>query len=124
MRPGDGGFSLLELMVALLLLQVGLLAVAGLILTGQQILTRSDAVLRGTLEARLVGDSLLGSEGWSEGEREEAWGWLRWEEVEEGSRSLRILTMNPEKDDTLVLLRMWPSPGRGAGIDSLPSGAP
>lgn len=112
-RAGKGGFSLLELMVALLLLQVGLLAVAGLVLTGQRILKRSDAVLRGTLEGRLVGDSILGSGAWSDGEREEPWGWLRWETTEEGPRSIRILALSPEKTDTLALLKIWSFPEGG-----------
>ena len=59
------GFSLLELMVALLLFQIGLLAVAGLILLAQENLRESDLVLRAAVEGARVGDSLLrvGEEG-------------------------------------------------------------
>jgi len=103
-----GGFSLLEVVVALILLQLGLLAVAGMALVGQRTLNRGDAVLRSTLEGVRLGDSVLkGGEG-EGGRREEPFGWLEWERVEGGEGSVRVRALTADGDDTLAILRIWP----------------
>ena len=56
-RQRQNGYSLVELIFALLIFQVGVLGVAGMILTAQQSLTRAQLILRGTLEARMTGRS-------------------------------------------------------------------
>lgn len=104
---GTRGFSLLELVVALLVFQVGLMAVAGLSLAGQQVLRKSHLVLRGTLEARVLADSLLCSGEPRGGEREEPWGLLRWEVFGGVGHSVRVAAMSPGGKDTLAVLRVW-----------------
>jgi len=105
---GTPGFSLLELLIALLLFQVGLLAVAGMLLQGQRVLRRSQLVVRGTLESRIVGDSLFMAVSEEPGEREEPWGRIFWEPVSGSPGSLRIMVLAPEESDTLVVMRLWP----------------
>lgn len=102
------GFSLLEVMVALVLLQLGLLAVAGMVLVSQQTLNRGDAVLRGTLGAVRLGDSLLRSGEPRGGTREEAFGRLEWEPTGDGEGSIRVRALASEGKDTLAVLRIWP----------------
>ena len=53
------GHSLLELVLALLLFQVGLLAAAGLVHLSQVNFRRAELTVRATLEADWIGDSLL-----------------------------------------------------------------
>lgn len=118
------GFSLLELVVALLVFQLGLLAVAGLALTGQRIMRASGLVLRATVEAHALGDSLLLEGVAEEGEREAEWGWLRWEPGSTSGPGLRVLALSPARDDTLALLRLWPTPGPGVGERALPEEEP
>ena len=57
------GFSFLELIVALLVLELGVLAVAGTLLLAQRNMARAELILRGVLEAGWIGDSLSGAEG-------------------------------------------------------------
>jgi len=109
------GFSLLELILALLIFQVGLLGVAGMVLTAQRTLIRAELILRGTLEARRVGDSLLASGEEEDGELEEPWGQLSWEAGGEGY--LRVVAMGGRDSDTLAVLRIWLPP---KGIAALP----
>ena len=105
---GSPGFSLLELLIALVLFQVGLLAVAGMLIQGQHVLRRSELVLRGTLESRIVGDSLFKAASMEPGEREEAWGRIVWEPVSGNGGSLRVMVLAPRVSDTLVVMRLWP----------------
>ena len=57
------GFSLVELLLALLLLQVGILATAGMVLLSQQNFRRAELTLRGLLEAGWIADSLARAGG-------------------------------------------------------------
>jgi type II secretory pathway pseudopilin PulG len=119
-RPGArSGFSLLELILALLLFEIGLLGVAGMMLVGQRTLTRAQLTMRGTLEAKRVGDSLLDAEALGEGESTRSWGGLYWMAPEDGG--LRIVATGADRADTLAYLRLWPLPGEGTVPDSAPS---
>ena len=122
---GKGGFSLLELVIALLLFEIGLLAVAGMILTAQRTLKRSALILRGTVEAVRMGDSLLEAEVVEGGEVELAWGWIGW--VQEGSAyaGLKVWALASDRADTLATLWIWPPAASmvpSEAVDSPPSG--
>ena len=110
-RRAQGGFSLLELIIALLIFQVGLLAVAGMVMTAQEDLRRSALILRGTVEAVRMGDSLMevGVEG--EGEVETGWGWMKWAPSGSAEGDLRMWALAADGVDTLAALRVWPPPG-------------
>ncbi|MGW8267741.1 MAG: hypothetical protein ACWGSQ_15355 [Longimicrobiales bacterium] len=117
-----GGFSLLELILALLIFQVGILGVAGMVLTAQRTLTRAHLVLRGTLEGRELADSLLaeGTEG--AGEMVRPWGGLAW--TNEGPQGLKLVATTRGGRDTLAILRIWPPAGGGVvAHDSLTTAA-
>ena len=112
------GFSLLELILALLIFQVGILGVAGMVLTAQRTLTRAQLILRGTLEAREVADSLILAGAVGAGELTRPWGGLSW--MQEGTGELKVMATMPGGEDTLAVIRVWPPVG-GAAVapDSL-----
>lgn len=113
-----GGFSLLELVLALLIFQIGVLGVAGMVLTAQRTLTRAHLILRGTLDGRGMADSLL-AEGTEEaGEMVRPWGGLAW--TNEGPRGLKVVATTRGGRDTLAIIRIWP-PAEGGVVayDSL-----
>jgi len=116
----------LELIIALLLFGVGLLAVAGMILTAQANLKRSALTLRGTVEALRIGDSLLEAGVEGEGEIEVGWGgWIEWSFAGTPSGGLRVWTLAPDRQDTVATLRVWPPPATYVpltGEESTPSG--
>lgn len=113
-----GGFSLLELVLALLIFQVGVLGVAGMVLTAQRTLTRAHLLLRGTLEGRQVADSLLAGGAEGAGEVARPWGGLAW--TDEGRRGMKVVATTKGGADTLAVIRAWPPVGsRAAVYDSL-----
>lgn len=114
----NGGFSLLELVLALLIFQIGILGVAGMVLTSQRTLTRAHLVLRGTLEGRGLADSLLAEGAEGAGEMLRPWGGLAW--ANEGSRGLKVVATTRGGRDTLAIIRTWPpAGGRVVAFDSL-----
>ncbi len=124
-RRAQGGVSLLELIIALLIFQIGLLAVAGMILTAQEELRRSALILRGTVEAVRMGDSLMevGVEG--EGEVETGWGWIKWAPSGSTEGELRMWALGADVADTLAALRVWPLPAFRnplGGSETVPAG--
>jgi Tfp pilus assembly protein PilV len=111
-RRSTEGFSLLELILAILIFQVGILGVAGMVLTAQRTLTRAQLILRGTLEAREVGDSILSAGAVGAGEMMRPWGGLSW--TDEGPAGLKVVATMPGGEDTLAVIRVWPPVGGGA----------
>jgi type II secretory pathway pseudopilin PulG len=112
------GFSLVELVMALVIFQVGLLGVVGMFLTAQRTLTRAELVLRGAMAARAMGDSLLagGTEG--SGHSDLPWGTVSWTPWEDGG--LRVVATGTNASDTLGVLRFWPPlPTDRVGQDSV-----
>ncbi len=109
------GFSLLELIFALVIFQIGLLGVAGMLLTAQRTLTRAELILRGATSGRAVGDSLLAGGEWANGRSDVPWGTVSWGPSPEGS--LRVVAIGGEASDTLAVLHFWPplSPGHPPG---------
>jgi Tfp pilus assembly protein PilV len=112
--PAPRGYSLVELIFALLIFQVGVLGVAGMILTAQQSLTRAQLILRGTLEARMTGDSLLAEGVEGSGESVRPWGALAW--TRGGTGELKVVAVTAGGGDTLAVLRIWP-PVRDAMVE-------
>lgn len=113
---GRRGSTFLELIFALLLFEVGLLAVAGMVLVAQRTLTRAQLTMRGTMEAKRVGDSLLAVGALEEGETTRPWGGLHW--TADGDGGLIIVATMADGSDTLAYLRLWPVPGERALPDS------
>jgi Tfp pilus assembly protein PilV len=109
-RPGARrGSSLLELILALLLFELGLLSVAGMVLVGQRNLTRAQLTMRGTLEGKRLGDSLLAAGALGDGEASRPWGTVRW--TGSGDGGLVVVAIAVDGADTLANLRLWPLPG-------------
>jgi Tfp pilus assembly protein PilV len=113
MKPADRvdgrrGSTLLQLILALLLFEVGLLSVAGMVLVGQRTLNRAQLTMRGTLEGKRVGDSLLATGARGDGEASRPWGVLRWTETGDGG--FIVVAIDPNGADTMAYLRLWPAP--------------
>ena len=105
------GFSFLELIVALLILELGILAVAGSILLAQRNMARAELTLRGVLEAAWIGDSLSGREGaeaGSSGSREFSWGSVEWDRADLGIGGFQLAATRGRGEDTLATLFLWP----------------
>jgi hypothetical protein len=113
---GSRGSSLLELVFALLLLQVGLMGVAGMVLTGQRSLNRAQLILRATVDVARIGDSLRALEDPGAGILDAPWGTVAWFPGDEGS--LRVLGTRAAGGDTLAALWLWPLPGKGGATTS------
>jgi Tfp pilus assembly protein PilV len=101
-----GGFSILEVVVALIVFQVGVLGVAGLVLTGQNSMRRARSILRGTLEATRIGDSVLAAGGDAQGRVSRPWGSLSWAGTETGA--VRVVALSAGGGDTLAVVLLWP----------------
>jgi len=114
-RPRGGvgrrGFSLLELVLALLVFEVGVLGVAGMVYQGQRTLSRAQLIMRGTLEAKRVADSILTGSGTGAGAGNLLfpWGEVAWAPA--GGGVLRIVATGSAPSDTLAALLAWPRPG-------------
>jgi len=105
------GFSFLELIVALLVLELGVLAVAGNILLAQRNMARAELTLRGVLEAAWIGDSLSVREGagaGGSGSREFSWGSVEWDRADLGIGGLHLAAIRRRGEDTLAVLFLWP----------------
>ena len=94
-----GGFTLVEVLVALVVLEVGLLGVAGTLLVAGRTLGRAERGERAVASMAWTLDSLAA--GWSPGQGRDslAWGTLEWTVAADGSVRLRALLT----DDTLDL---------------------
>jgi hypothetical protein len=118
------GFSLLELLVALLILQVGLLATAGMIFLAQENLARAETTTRALLEVRRVADSLGHEREPGGGQLAFPWGEVRWEAGPGPLPGLRIMALSLDSQDTLAVAMafrpppdslLWRPDGSGKG---------
>jgi len=87
---GRGGFTLVELLVALVLLEVGLLGVVGTLVLATRTLAGAEARQDGVLRARLLLDSLARVEGSGQGDIMEPWGRGSWSRTGSGAVRLRL----------------------------------
>ncbi len=99
------GFSLVELILALVVFEVGLLATAGMVFLAQQNLLRAEVTMRGILEADLVADSLedIGEVG--SGRRPYLWGEVSWAPASDEIGGLTFVAMSTLLGDTLFVFR-------------------
>jgi hypothetical protein len=92
--------------VALVLLEIGLLATAGMIFSAQRVLSRATLLQRGIQEGFRSADSLR-ENGWSaEGRRMFQGGSVSWIPATDGFGGVRIFALGPQ-GDTLVRFRAW-----------------
>jgi Tfp pilus assembly protein PilV len=106
-RTPRGGFSLVETLVAVLVLEVGLLACAGMILSAQRTLARARLLQRAVMETSRSADSLT-ELGWSvKGSRAFPGGKVEWIPEEDGRNGVRIFSVGIESGDTLIRMRAW-----------------
>ena len=109
-HSSQAGFTLVELLVALVILQVGLLATAGMIFLAQENLARGELLIRATLEAGRLADSLGGRAGGGTGELALPWGTLRWGPAPGGAPGLRVVALALGGKDTLAMATRWAPP--------------
>lgn len=102
-----GGFTLVEVIVALLVLELGLLAVAGLVSLSTRTLGRAVRVERAVAAIQAVADSLVGADEVDEGERSAPGTVVRWSPVDGevgGLRWLRLRASPSGTADTATVL--------------------
>jgi hypothetical protein len=102
------GYSLLELILALFLFQVGMLAAAGLVHLSQVNLRRAELTVRAILEAEWVGDSILSLGSMTPGVATYPWGDLSWSVLSSPIPALRIAAWAEIEGDTLFTLLALP----------------
>lgn len=112
------GYSLLELILALFLFQVGLLGAAGLIHLSEVNLRRAQLTVRATLEAEWAGDSLLALGSTTPGVASLPWGGLQWSPLSSPIPGFRISAWSEVDGDTLVVLLAVPS--LAGGLPKIP----
>jgi len=100
------GFTLVEVLVALVILEVGMLGVVGTLWLAAVTMSRAERTERGVAEVEKVYDSLVATELPASGAREGAGGTLRWEVA---GRAIRV-EYATEADSALVRLE-----GRASG---------
>ena len=98
------GFSLVEVTVGFLILQIGILAVFGMILLSQRSFQRAELIMRGVLEFVLFVDSLFLSGSYGSGSRDLSWGEISWSEESMPVQGLRFFLWSQTQGDTLVRL--------------------
>ena len=102
------GFSLVEVVLALLLLQVGVLATVGMVLLSQRNFRRAELTLRGVLEAVWVADSLSGSGSGGPGATLRPWGEVSWVDASTPVKGLRVSAVSSLEADTLATVLALP----------------
>ncbi len=85
------GFTLTELLVTLVVLEVGLLGVVGTLALASRTLAEAEALERLVDEAGAVRDSLAGIPGAGAGARETPWGVVRWNAPRNGAVALELV---------------------------------
>lgn len=99
------GFTLLELIFALLIFQLGVLATAGMVHMAQRILMRSHLTVRGIIEARWIADSLASGSTMGEGTRSYPWGDISWAPASDELGGVSVVAFVPALGDTVAELR-------------------
>ncbi len=106
------GFTLIEVVVALLVLEVGLLGVVGSLVLAAQLMTRAELVERGVAEVQHMYDS-MSTTGVSRGagSRSRDGGTLSWVVDEDG---WSVITFATPVDSALVTVDARLEPGLGS----------
>jgi len=104
-RADSTGFTLVEVLVALVVLEVGFLSAMGVLVSAQRSLASAERLHRATQDAKQLGDSLVRDGAWESGERPTEWGALRWSPGE----------LVASDADGALLFR-WTVPRGGAGL--------
>jgi len=110
------GFSLAEVIAALLVLEVGILGTVGLVALATRLQREAAVLERHVVEIGAVADS-LGREGFGGGgERESPWGTVRWEDSGGGEPvTVRLEARDRQGRPALELWTVVPSPsGEGS----------
>ncbi|NNM05831.1 MAG: prepilin-type N-terminal cleavage/methylation domain-containing protein [Gemmatimonadetes bacterium] len=94
------GFSLLELLVALVLLEVGVLATVGMLFLAQQNFRRADLTLRGVLESQWIADSLAFSGSGGSGSLNYPWGGVFWAPTSDPIGGILVTASSQGRADT------------------------
>ena len=102
------GFSLVELILALLVLQVGLLGAGGMVFLAQKNIRRASLTLRGLVEAGWVADSLAREGAVGSGGYSLPWGDISWGPSPSGMGGLRVVALSVGEGDTLAVVLAWP----------------
>ena len=116
------GFSLIEVVLALLLLQVGVLATVGMVFLSQENFRRAELTLRGVLEAAWTADSITRAGGGGPGATLRPWGEIAWVGMGSPVPGFRVSAYSDLEADTLVTVLALP-PLRGPLLlwpDSVP----
>lgn len=114
MKSGVGGFTLVEVLVGLVLFELGLLGVAGLVAVSGRVLAQATRSERALFAAEELADSLAGAGAVSDGERAIPAGRLRWRVDGGGDGALpvlRIVAVDPEGRPVVVLHALLRGPG-------------
>ena len=101
------GFSFVEVLVALVVLEVGLVGCAGTLVLAHRHMAAAEHLHHATHAAAAVADSLLAAGTMGAGQASEVWGDLRWSVAEGG------LLLRAEDASGAPLLEWWiPVPAR------------
>jgi prepilin-type N-terminal cleavage/methylation domain-containing protein len=110
------GFSLVELILALAVFQIGILATVGMILLAQGNFRRSEMILRGLVESVRVADSLGAAGTLGSGELSTSWGGVAWSPGSGPVACLRVSAWSALGQDTLATVFAFPAlPDAGPG---------
>jgi hypothetical protein len=99
-----GGFMLLELLFALFLLSVGVLATAGMLFLAQENFRRAELTLRGITELGWIEDSVAAGGGAGGGQVQFKWGDVAWAPSTVFPGGWDMAAVAPAKGDTVLIL--------------------
>jgi Tfp pilus assembly protein PilV len=92
----SGGFTLLEVVVSLLILEVAVIAAAGTLVVASRSLGEAEHLERAVLEAEGVLDSLAGAPSAASGSRGYPGGYVEWTVDGQGEVVLRVRSAEDE----------------------------
>jgi Tfp pilus assembly protein PilV len=104
------GFSLVEVVLALLVFQVGILGAVGMMVLAQKSMNRAEVRVRAVLEAEWVADSLARAGSSGSGSLDRSWGKLGWAPATHGAGGLMVVATGPLSDTLANVLVLPPLP--------------
>lgn len=118
------GFTVVELLLALLVLQVGVLATAGLVYLAQQNLHGAEETLRSLAEVQWLGDSLRTRGASGSGMKRYDWGEVLWTSSPLAAGAWDVAAISARTGDTIVFLPGLPDLTPRALTDTCALGGP